>query len=308
MKKLSKLLSAAVLLVAVLCVVIAPNSTAQADTGPKPSVQITFENMGDELCYCTLLSKTETTGPHSVWQGDEKEIEYSNLDRETFFAFVNYRDSDGFFFLQYARQCNESKSFSWGYYPPYTFKVLLYYPETNTFVISGICKRYAFDSYFSVELKGADISVTHPEPQPSPQPSDPQLVVTKNYNYFKEIATLLCRMVITVAVELAIALLFRFRGKKVWWCLVITNVVTQLLLNIALNIVNYYEGMLMLVLVYFLAELCVFAVEAVTYGIAFQKLGETKVSVWKSIVYALVANLASFGIGMIMALFIPALF
>ncbi len=36
--------------------------TASADTGPKASVRITFENMGDELCYGTLLSKNPSIG------------------------------------------------------------------------------------------------------------------------------------------------------------------------------------------------------------------------------------------------------
>lgn len=282
-----------------LCVLVAPNSTAQADTGPKPSVVVTFKNMGDELCYCTLLSKTETTGPHSVWEGREEDIKYSGLDEESFMAFVNYKDSDGFFFLSFGAQCNENKSFTWGYYPPYTFKILLYFPETNTFVSSDICERYAFDSYFSVEMNGVDITSTHAEPQLTP---------VNNYNYFKEIVTLICRIAITVAVELGIALLFRFRGKKVWLCLIITNVVTQLLLNIALNIANYYNGMFMLLLVYFLAEFFVFAAEAITYSIVLHKLGDPKVPVWKSIVYALTANLVSFVVGFVLALFLPVLF
>ena len=32
---------------------------ASADTGSKASVRINFENMGDELCYGTLLSKKQ---------------------------------------------------------------------------------------------------------------------------------------------------------------------------------------------------------------------------------------------------------
>lgn len=35
--------------------------TASADTGPKPSVRITFENMGDETCYA---AKNAVRIPH----------------------------------------------------------------------------------------------------------------------------------------------------------------------------------------------------------------------------------------------------
>ncbi len=298
-KYLSKIISVAMLFAVALCVLVAPNSTAQADTGPKPSVRITFKNMGDELCYCTLLSERDSTGPFSVWNGDEDYMIARGIPREVFMAFVNYKDSNGFYFLQFTEQINESKSFVWGYHPPYTFKVLLYFPETNTFVSSDIYEQYAFDSYFAINMKGVDITVTSTEPQ---------LTLTNNYNYFKEFITLICRIAITVAVELGIAWLFRFRGKKVWQCLIITNVVTQLLLNIILNIANYYDGMFMLILVYFLAEFIVFAVEAITYSIALHKLGDPKVPVWKSIVYAFTANLVSFVVGMVLALFLPVIF
>lgn len=65
--------------------------TARADVGPKPSIRVTFEGLGDELCYGTLLSKNDTTGPYSVWdeieanaQHNENEgYSHANLDYET---------------------------------------------------------------------------------------------------------------------------------------------------------------------------------------------------------------------------------
>lgn len=295
----AKILVVAIIFAVALCVLVTPNSTAQADTAPKPSVVVTFKNMGDELCYATLLSESETIGPHSNWNGDEQWIEDSGLDKEIFMAFVNYTDPDGFYFLSFAKQCNESKSFTWGYYPPDTFKLLLYFPETNTFVSSDIYEQYAFDSYFSVDMKGVDTTKTQ---------AQPQLKLQNSYNYFKEIATLICRMAITIALEMGIAWLFRFHGKKVWWCILITNIATQLVLNLILNIVNYYNGIFWLILVYFFAEFVVLFVESVVYSIALLKLGEPKVPVWKSVLYAFVANIVSFIGGMVLAIYLPVLF
>lgn len=300
-KYLAKMLMVAIVFAVALCVLVAPNSTAQANMGPKPSINITFKNMGDELCYCTLLFKNDGTGP-GVWDGSDEQIEHCGLDREIFLAFANYEDSDGFYFGQRASQCNESKSFTWPphyAYPPRTFKVLLYYPETKTFVVSGIYELYAFDSNFSVNMKGVDIATTQ---------AQPQLKLKNNYNYFKEIVTLICRVVLNVAVEMGVAWLFRFRGKKVWLCLLITNVATQLILNVILNVVNYYDGLLTLVFVYFFAEFIVWFVESLTYSIALRKLGEPKVPVWKSLLYAFVANVVSFVAGMALALYLPMLF
>ena len=49
-----------------LCMIMAVSAfpmTVNADMGPKASVRIQFEHMGDELCYGTLLSKEKSTGP-----------------------------------------------------------------------------------------------------------------------------------------------------------------------------------------------------------------------------------------------------
>ena len=58
----------AVILCAMLAVLVFP-IRASADMGPKPSVRISFENMGDELCYGTLLSEVSSTGPYTVYDG-----------------------------------------------------------------------------------------------------------------------------------------------------------------------------------------------------------------------------------------------
>ena len=55
-----------------LCMIMAVSAfpmTVNADMGPKASVRIQFEHMGDELCYGTLLSKEKSTGPASAWDG-----------------------------------------------------------------------------------------------------------------------------------------------------------------------------------------------------------------------------------------------
>ena len=84
--------------------------TAYADMGPKPSVQVTFENMDDRLCYGTLLSERESTGPAYVWDGNEEHISlWGDQDRNVWQAFVDYQDPDGFYFLQWFWRCDETK-------------------------------------------------------------------------------------------------------------------------------------------------------------------------------------------------------
>jgi hypothetical protein len=129
--------------------------TSYADMGPKPSVTITFENMDDTPCYATLLSKEKSDGIHSAWDGDENNILTHGLDIEIWLAFAEYQDKDGYYFLQEAEKIGYSKEYTW-IYPPETFKILLYYPETNKFAVSEICEAYAFDTYYTVDMEGVD--------------------------------------------------------------------------------------------------------------------------------------------------------
>ena len=273
--------------------------SARADTGPEPSVHITFENMGDELCYGTLLSEKPSTGPASVWAGNE-EYAYHNenerfpsapTDYKTWKAFVEYADADGYYYLQRTWQVNETKELSWTYYPPQKFKILLYYPETEQFVVSGIYERYAFDSYFTVDLNGGDLGK-----------------VARSYQYGLEIISLLARILITIAIEMGIAFLFGFRDKKALLFLVIVNAVTQIILNVLLNIINFNSGQQAFEAAYILLELAVFAIEAVLYCVLSKKFTDNTKNALYFILYALVANGASFLVGMEIAKWIPGIF
>lgn len=266
--------------------------TAHADTGPKPSVRINFENMGEEVCYGTLLSKTDSTGPSSAWDGNPEHIYNYDLDMDIWQAFVDYEDADGYYFLQEGWLCSESKELNWTYYPPSSFKILLYYPELDTYTVSGIYERYAFDSYFRVTMDGLEI----------------KSVDDKAYDFTWELISLACRVVVTIALELAIALLFGLRQKKLIMTILGVNVVTQIGLNVALNIINYNRGAYMFVFCYVLLEILVFIVEAVAYTVLFRKSSEPQISKKRTVSYALIANIVSFIGGMAIAQLVPGIF
>ena len=279
--------------------------TASADTGPKASVRITFENMGDELCYGTLLSKNPSTGPNSAWDGDEDHIYNELIDLDIWRAFVDYEDADGYYFLQIGWQVNEKKEFAWTYYPPDSFKILLYYPETDKYVVSGICERYAFDTYNTVDMAGVDIGSVDYDEELS---NNDRLNAYKSYQYKQEILSLVARILITIAIEMGVALLFGFRGKKALLLLVIVNTVTQIILNVLLNLINFRSGSLAFVTGYIGLELAVFAIEAVLYTVLMKNLTDKEKPSWFYVVYALVANAVSFGAGLVIANILPGIF
>jgi len=276
----------------VLCLVLILLLPAQAyaDTGPKPSVQITLENMDGRVCYGTLLSKTDKAGPAFVWDGKEENICDLGDDHSVWQAFVDYQDADGFYFLQNYWRCDESGEISWGYYPPQTFKVLLYYPETEEFAVSEILERYSFDSYYTLDLKNGGMSAR------------------KSYDYTREIAGLTARLILTILIELGVALLFGLREKRLLVLITGVNAVTQVAMNAALFFIYHADGPWALLIFYIPLELAIFIVEAVVYCRTFRLFTDRKISTGKTLLYAFAANAASFALGWLIARFIPGIF
>lgn len=278
-----------------LMLVMAMTIPASADIGPKPSVQIEFTGMEGQTYYGTLLSLYDSTGPASVWDGNPEHADYQPGDEgyDIWLKFVEYQDTDGYYFLQWWWDCSETNQLNWTYYPPTPFKILLYFPETDTFYVSPVYERYAFDSYFSVDMSDLD--------------ADP-MVANKSYDYTWETISLAARIILTIALELVIALLFGYREKKVIGFLAIVNAVTQVALNVALNIINYNSGSMIFTFNYVLLEILVFAIEALAYALLLKKFSGKEQKLVKAVGYALVANAASFGFGLWLAHVIPGIF
>ncbi len=312
--KIKRLYKAAFALWCTTALLIISSVCASADSGPKPSVHVTFENLGDELCYATLLSSTESTGPSSVWDGNEEnarhnenpngQYDWQEFGYKIWKAFVDYGESDDFFFLQEAWQINETKELAWTYYPPEEFKILLYFPETGEYAVSGVYERYAFDSYYTVNMEGASLFVDCNKALEAGE----KLTAFKSYDYSAEVGSLAARIFITVIIETAIALLFGYREKKQLLLLVCVNGGTQIILNVLLNILNYNSGETAFVVFYVLLELLVSAIEAIFFYYLLNRYSIRQRPKWLAVVYALAANAASFLAGMLIAQWLPGIF
>lgn len=279
-----------------LCAVLslAVPLTARADIGPKPSVRITINGLDGAACYGTLLSERRSTGPSSAWDGrSAPHIAGQEGGREIWEKFVSYEDSDGFCFLQEWWDCSESSVLDWTYHPPSPFKILLYFPGSDSFYISPVCEMYAFDSYFTV-----DLSDTH----------SGLLTAARSYDYTWEILSLAARILLTILLELAAALLFGYREKKVLSFIAVVNIVTQLGLNLVLNLVNYHSGPLAFTLLFLPLELAVTAIEAILYLRRLPAHDTKGHAPGRAAAYALAANAASFAAGLGLAHLIPGIF
>ena len=138
---------------------------------------------------------------------------------------------------------DDKTPFRWGYYPPHDFKILIYSKTQDKFIENDeILGRYAFSTYYTTDLSTGK--------------------TIRSYNYFSEILGLVIRILLTIGIEIGVALLFKYRGAKLT-LIIITNVVTQLILNIGLNITNFYSGPLAMTFMYIGWEGIVFIAESV---------------------------------------------
>ena len=269
--------------------------TARADIGPKPSVRIEFTGIEGETYHGTLLSMYDSTGPASAWDGNPDYADYKPGDEgyEIWLKFVEYDDTDGYYFLQWFWDCSETNRLEWTYYPPTPFKILLYFPETDTFYISPVYERYAFDSYFTVDLSDYDTDT---------------IQASMSYDYTWELISLAARIVLTIALEFGIALLFAYREKRVLAFLAAVNIVTQVALNVGLNIINFRSGSMSFTFNYVVFEILVFAVEAIAYAALLGKFSIKEQGKGRAVWYAFTANGLSFAFGLWLAHLIPGIF
>ena len=235
MKKSLRSLLAFLIAATVLCCI------AMADTGPKPSASFTFTGMPDEDYYVTMLAEVDAYGPHRVHQpGSEIPgyvLEQGEQDPAypAWQKFVDYKDPDGYYFLEdLFEQCHGDDEAGWRYFPPEQFKLLLYFPESDTFLCSTVTERYAFDSVYRLDLGGkspaevAALTLTDPNGDPLPTGT---VTLDKADGTHQQIVGFFGRLGITLVIELALAWGWKYRKGSQLLFIGVANLVTQCLLN-----------------------------------------------------------------------------
>ena len=134
------------------------------------------------------------------------------------------------------------------------------------------------------------------------------LLFEKARNQKAENKSFVGRLVLTLALELAVAVVFAFRAKRQIITIVCMNLITQVGLNQAIThlfpVVSsrwYWPGLLVL-------EVLIFLVEGAVYARLLPRWKKDPAAVCHPWGYALAANVASFGVGLILARLIPRMF
>lgn len=279
-------------LLACFALALALPFAAFADMGPKPSVEVQTRGLASP-CWVTLLAQDTVIGPwHETEKGTVAAVDPG--EAPALEAFDAFEDEDGYHFLQWFDQVADDTPAIWSYMAPKNFKILFWFPESGSYAVTETLDRYAYSAVYRVDFSGFD-----------PAAGEVQTVTAqKNYDYAGEALGLAARFVLTLAVELLIALPFGYLKRRCLRVLLITNLATQLALNLALDLTCYFSGSLAMWVFYPLFELAVFIVEAVVFRLAFKPEGGKG----HPVLYAFVANAASYAFGLWLGNLAPALF
>ena len=171
------------------------------------------------------------------------------------------------------------------YYPPNIFKIILV-TENGKLIVSEKIERFAFDTEIVYDLSGVDTSVNQTGVG----------TITGNISSreitLNTISRTAVRVLYTLIIEIGILFLFKFRTKRSYIIVGITNLVTQIGLNYIVINTAVRGSVLYAIILLLILEVVVLVVESITY---FFLLKERSTGI--AVAYAFVANIASFLIG-----------
>ena len=251
-----------------------------ADMGPKPASYVTIK--GIEGDYVACFAAKEAWGPNFDY---EAWIEYE-MDYLQYNPIMEYKDDEGFKWITHYYECSGEDEISFTYYCPNEYKIVIY--QNGQFLIATeALEMYAFATYYEIDFSTG--TVTTPQ----------DIKVTKTYDYFDEVLNLIIRIVLTLAIELGLFYLFRLYTKRNFMVVLIVNLITQIFLNVAVNISLYNSGSLSALFLLFGLEFIILIVEFIVYQILLKDKKR-----WAIILYPILANIFSFICGVIIFNFI----
>ncbi len=171
------------------------------------------------------------------------------------------------------------------------FKFVVYYPNTNLYYISPYVSTTQYTKY-SISYNDGEIGIQE-----------------NDYSFILTVAMLILVMLINVSLELGVGWLFSYRSKKDVCIIAITNVITNLLMN-AFVCYEYIDGDgysvgLAVAISLIILEPLVWIIESIVYLYTLEKKGEHYKL--RTFGFALVANVVSFVIGLVIISFVKDL-
>lgn len=252
--------------------VLSSSTVIHADTGPKPST--TVKIVGIEGQYVAAFAAKEATGPnfdYKMWQdGETPFLDYNPI--------MEYSDTDGYKWITKYKVLSGDKEINFTYYRPESFKIIIYQND-KLYKVTDVIDTFSFNNTFKIDFSSNDIKIT------------------KNFSSLlnQEVGPVILRFVLTLVVEIGLLFAMMLYTKRNLTIALITNIVTQILLNVILNIAIYYHGWQSALMLLFVCEFFIFVAETTVYAL-FMKDKKT----WKIIVYGVLANALTFALSFLL--------
>lgn len=256
-----------------------------ADTGPKPSLSIHLVNPPGEPYYLDLLIQDKGTYPNL--HDEEKAV----LDQDML-ALLFSHESEGWnpaiaggtgaplwgSLAGEAEKGGMLHSFSY-FGVPDTYRIIIV-TQSGKVTVSETQTRKAYQDSITYDYATSKVSV----PAKTYGSAGMQFLKT---------------LIITLIIEGALLVIFGFSLRKNWKVFLFTNIATQALLALAIGAALISSGSMMSFWIQFPVEIGIIIFETLIYR---KRLKERTPGIRSA--YAIVANLASWGIGFLLTTFI----
>lgn len=253
------------LIILLISILIIPTNVF-ADEGPKPSIDVTVKNLNTKNYILDLFvydkEKAEKDeGPSVFGNPGLTEEEIQELYKLNYDGWISASTRAGLILFS---DCKGNADYhnSFGYFgTPEVYKIVIINKDTGEVKISEKIVRKEFNSEVTVDYNDMK-------------------VVETNTNIVKTIIIVALALILTISIELIIALLFKTKN---YTTIAITNLISNVLLQILLLVFtsNY-------LLVFIIGEVLVIGSELLVYLLRFKNISKSK-----TVIYTLVANITT---------------
>ncbi|MBQ6413613.1 MAG: hypothetical protein IJI19_09065 [Ruminococcus sp.] len=286
-----------IVLLAVMLSLCAVSASANAPLTPDIIITLDQPYEGDYL-IAVLSDRNAFYQYDEQWYNDYK----GEYGHEALWAAAkkirSTRDEDGYDYIADIDGFNKENRTTNVGYPYDTFKIALYYPDTDTLVKTKILVKEKYIHLYQLTLDGKNIKNVQTKQDLNNGVFRPAVTTVRPYFQEQMIFQFLVCLAFNLVVEILIGLLFGYRKWKHILTIAVTNFITLILLTVSTILINppVYGSLLSFPFAFF--EIAVAAVEGTVYAIVFRRFNKSeKYSPWLAVLYAFVANAFTYVVG-----------
>lgn len=295
--------------IAVLAVMLSMCAVPASANAPwYPDIIITLDKPYDgDYVVAVLSDRNAFYSYDEQWYNDNKAEYGTEVIWATVKKLKSVGDEDGYSYIADVDDFNKVNRGTDVSYPYNTFKIALYFPDTDTLVKTDILKNENYIETYKLTLdeqKIAEIQVAEKDQKtfgegeyhPAVTAEKPT-VLALIFSSSNVIQFLVC-LAFNLVAEILIGLLFGYRTWRHILTIAVTNIITLILLTVSTVLINphVYDSLLSFPFAFF--EIAVAAIESAVYAIAFRHFEKSeKYRPWLAVLYAFAANAFTYVIG-----------